>query len=164
RYQHAVDLVRALKDAIDTRITIRALSRIVGRIAIAAVNLHHLIGDEITGFRQSDFDDRTLGGVLLDAAQLRLRVLRAADCVLDETQRAIDQRLADPSSDRHLRELRLDRAERRDRPAELMPLVGVAHSLSNHQLHAARTHRAEFEAPEVQDVESDLRALADLAQ
>src|SRR5207237_446460 len=64
----------------------------------------------------------------------------------------------------HLRELRLDRAERGDRPAELMPLVGVAHSLSNHQLHAARTHRAEFEAPEVQDVESDLRALADLAQ
>jgi hypothetical protein len=34
----------------------------------------------------------------------------------------------------------------------------------NHQLHPTETHRTQLEAPDVQNVEGDLVALADLAE
>ena len=66
--------------------------------------------------------------------------------------------------DDHLAELVLDRAERRDRLAELLALRRVARRFADRALRAAAAHRAELEAREVQHVERDLVSLADLAE
>src|SRR5581483_10158027 len=45
-----------------------------------------------------------------------------------------------------------------------MTLVRVLNRFSDRELHSAETHRPQFEAPHVENVESDLVALADFAQ
>ncbi len=57
-----------------------------------------------------------------------------------------------------------DRAERRDRLAELLSLSCVASRLADRDLRAATAHRPELEAREIEHVERDLVTLADLAE
>src|SRR5256714_2860777 len=132
-----------------------------------AVNLTLPVGGVVAVFRKRNFNRRALRRVLLNRAQLRLRVCgvrRGVNRRLDESERAVDHRLADPSAYSHLCELPFDSAETRNRFSELVSLVGVAHRLARHKLHAAAAHRAEFEATDVEDVEGDLVPLADLAE
>ncbi len=64
----------------------------------------------------------------------------------------------------HLAELVLDGAEVRDRRVELLAARRIPGGFLDVLLRAARAHRAELEAAEVQHVEGDLVALADFAE
>ena len=65
---------------------------------------------------------------------------------------------------RHLAELVLDCAEARDRLAELLPRAPRTVRFADGYGRAADAHRAQLEPAEVQHVERDLVALADLAE
>ena len=56
-----------------------------------------------------------------------------------------------------------DRAEARDRFAELLSLVRVPDRFRECELRSAGHGRAEFEAADVENVKGDLRAVADVA-
>src|SRR5262249_47994931 len=62
----AIDLVRALEDAVDARVAIVALDRILGREAIAAERLQRLVRDEVHRLGAEHLQDRRLDRVLLD--------------------------------------------------------------------------------------------------
>src|SRR4030095_1130759 len=75
RYQKTVDLVRAFENAVDARVTISLLRRIVGRVSVATEDLDHFIDDVIEGLTARDLVDRRFDRVLLDRLQL-LRIVR----------------------------------------------------------------------------------------
>ena len=91
---------------------------------------------------------------------LRLRV----DVGVDQPAGAIHHAFERVLPRHHLAELVLDGAEGRDRYAELLARAGVLGGFANRRARAARAHRAELEAAEVEHVERDLVALADFAE
>ena len=67
--QEAIDFVRAFKDAIDARVAIGALHRVVLVVAVAAVNLHALIDHVVEHLGSEDLDEAALGCELLGGLQ-----------------------------------------------------------------------------------------------
>src|SRR5262249_11222253 len=85
---HAVDLVRPFKNAVDARIAIGALRRVLLDEAVTAVDLHDLVDHLIDHLRAPDLQDGALDGVVLDAfAHLRRRV---GSVLIDLAQRDVD--------------------------------------------------------------------------
>ena len=82
----------------------------------------------------------------------------------DHSQRAIDHRLTYPGANRHLAQLCLDRAKRRNGFAKLLPLVCITHRLCIHHFHTAGAHGAKFESANVENIESDLVSFADFTE
>ena len=67
--QQAVDLVGALEDAVDARVAVVPLGRVVADEAVAAVDLHVLVEDEVERLAARDLEDRRLDRELLERGQ-----------------------------------------------------------------------------------------------
>jgi len=77
---------------------------------------------------------------------------------------AVDQGFADPARDHHLGDLGPDAVEVQERLAELLALGSVLHGRVDGGLDGAGRGRPELEPSEVQGIQDDLVALADLAE
>src|SRR5438067_5551033 len=107
----ALDLARALVDLGDLRVAVVALDRELLRVPVAAEDLDRLASLPPGG----------LGG-----EELRLRAgLRVRLAALLQPRRPVDEEPGSGDLRRHVRQLVLDRLERRDRPAEGVPLLRV---------------------------------------
>ena len=93
-----------------------------------------------------------------------MRAPTGVDARVDQPGGAIHHAFERVLPCRHLAQLVLDGAEAGDRHAELLARRRVLGGLADSRTRAARTHRAELEAAEVEHVERDLVALADLAE
>ena len=168
RNQQAIDLVGAFENPVDTRIAVVTLGRIVAHVAVAAVNLDVFVEHEVQHLTAGDLRNRRFNRVFLQRGE-RHRLIagivrRAVDAGLDETRGSIEEALDGIGAHDHFAQLVFDRAERRDRLAELLSLSGVAGRLAHRRLRATVAHRAELEAREIQHVECDLVTLADFAE
>ena len=168
--QQAVDFVGAFEDAVDARIAVGALDRVVLMVAVAAVDLDAFVDDVVEHFGGVDLDDGALDGELLDglehaAARHRARSRRSRADWLDQADDAPAHRFGGVDANRHFGELVLDRAELRDGRAEGLPLLGVLEATWR-----ARSWRrppcagAQLQAADVEDVEGDDVPAADLAE
>src|SRR5690349_16417361 len=83
---------------------------------------------------------------------------------INQARSAVHQALERVGARRHLTELVFDRAEVRDRMAELLPLLRVLCGLADDGSAAAAAHRTKLEPAEVQRIQRDLRALTNLAK
>src|SRR5437763_1104631 len=133
---HLLDLVGALADREDLRVAVEAAHGVLLDVAVAAVDLHSL-----------------LGAAHGEASALELRLRRReaevapgvllAGGLVDEQPRGLD--LA-----RHVGELCLDRLKAGDRPAEGAALAGIAQRLVERSLREPHTHRRDADAPDVE--------------
>ena len=127
----AVDLVGAFEDAVDARIAVGALGRILLDVAVAGEDLHDVVHHHVEHLGAPDLQDGALDGVLLDAL---LDLARGALGVgvdigqggVDHADGAVDQRFADVDAGGAFGELFLDEAELGDGLAEGLALLGVA--------------------------------------
>ena len=112
--------------------------------------------------------DRRFDGVFLERRQrdrLAGRVVRRRiDARVDQARGPIDEAFERVGAHDHLAELVLDRAERRRSAGRTACAGPRSGPLRRSPLRAAAAHRAELEAREVEHVERDLVALADLAE
>ena len=120
--QQAVDLVGAFEDAVDPRVAVLPLGRVVVHEAVAAVDLHVLVDDEVDHLAARDLEDRRLDGELLERGEHGVALVRAVDGAVDQPGGAIEHGLDGVLADDHLGELVADGAERGDRLAELLAL------------------------------------------
>src|SRR5262249_30319020 len=170
RDDQAVDLVRALEDAVDARVAIVALDRILRREAIAAERLQRLVRDEVHRLGAEHLQDRRLDRVLLDrllddpARRVGRRGVDRVGRGIHEAGRPVAHAVRDVDARRHVGELPLDHAERGDREADLLALPRVVERDLEALLRRPDGAGAELEAADVEDVERDLVALPDLAQ
>src|SRR5262247_576878 len=164
--QQPVDLVRAFEDAVDAVVAVDRLDRVAAGEAVAAVNLHGLVGAVGQDLAAGDFQDRAFDRVLFDRGEDfgRVVLVDRAFAVFDEAGGAVDGRFADVSPRQHLGQLVFDRAEIGYRLSELAALGGVFRGQLQRVFAAADAARAEFEAAEVENVERDQVPLADLAK
>src|SRR5215475_7531902 len=164
--QQPVDLVSAFEDAVDAVVAVDGLDRIAAGEAVAAVNLHGLVGAIGQDLAAGDFQDRAFDRVLFDRGEDfgRVVLVDRALAVFDESGGAIDGRFADVSPRQHLGQLVFDRAEIGYRLSELAALGGVSRGQFKRIFTAADAARPEFEAAEVENVERDQMAFADLTQ
>ncbi len=72
--RESIDFVRAFEDAVDTSVTKGALDERVAMEAIAAVNLHALVGDTVEHLRRVHFDDGAFDGVSIERGRFGLLV------------------------------------------------------------------------------------------
>src|SRR5262249_14458156 len=84
--------------------------------------------------------------------------------VVHHADRAIDHGLAYINHARHVGDFFANQAEIRSHFAERFALFGVADSVFKGDARSTQAHRAQLEAPYVQDVESNDVALADFAK
>ena len=136
---------------------------------VAAVNLQVLVDDVVHGLAAEYLRDRRLDRELFEGLQHRGRVVgllvgRPGDPLIDQAGGSVHHAFQRILPRGHLAQLVLDRAKGGDGDAELFARRGVFGRLANGGLGAARTHRAQLEAAEVQYVERHLVALADRAQ
>ena len=75
--QQAVDLVGAFEDAVDARVAVVALGRVVAHEAVAAVDLDVLVEHEVQHLAAGDLRDRRFDGVFLERGERRRSVGRA---------------------------------------------------------------------------------------
>ena len=69
-HDQAVDLVGALEDAVDARVAQQPLGLVLLDEAVAAVDLHRLVGAEVEHLGAEHLDDRSLDRELLDRVDL----------------------------------------------------------------------------------------------
>ncbi len=118
--QQPVDFVRPLEDPVHARVAVVAFGGVVAHEAVAAVDLDVLVEDEVQGLAARDLQDRRLDREFLECGQnLGWRVAGRQRAV-DEPRRAVQHRFHGVLPRDHLAELVTDRAERRDRLAELL--------------------------------------------
>src|SRR5262249_42780480 len=108
---HALHLVRALADLEDLLVAVEPRDRELVHEAVAAVDLERCVHGAV----------REQAGVEL---RLRRRQRERLSRVL-EPGGAVDELPARVDLGRHVGQLELDRLEARDRPPELVPLLGV---------------------------------------
>src|SRR5581483_9460685 len=150
RDHHALHLVRSLADLEDLLVAVEARDRRFLHEAVAAVDLERGVDDAM----------RELAGV-----ELRHRRLEAELALLVlQPGRLVDERSAGLDLDRHVRQLELDRLERRDRLPELLPLQGVRVREVVGALREADAHRSDRDPPAVEDLQELAEALAALAE
>ena len=167
--QEAVDLVRALEDAVDAGVAVLALERVVGDEAVAAHHLQRFVDDEVERLGAEDLHDRLLDRVLLDRLDDLLVVRRivaidARDEPVDQPGGAVRDRVGYEDAHRDVGDLALDRAEVGERRLELLAVGGVAHRKLEALARGAERSGAELQAADVQDVERDLVAEAEVAE
>src|SRR5262245_13108916 len=164
--QQPVDLIRAFEDAVDAVVAVDGLDRIAAGEAVAAVNLHGLVGAIGQDLAAGDFQDRAFDRVLFNRGEDfgQVVLVDRALAVFDEVGGAVDGRLADVSPRQHLGQFVFDRAAIGYRLPELASLGCVIRGQRQCVFAAADAARAEFEAAEVENVERDQVALADLTQ
>src|SRR5215510_5655448 len=164
--EQPVDLVRAFEDAVDAVVAVDGLDRIAAGEAVAAVNLHGLVGAVGQDLAARDFQDRAFDRVLFDRGEDfgRIVFVDRALAVFNEAGGPVDGRFAYVSPRQHLGQFVFDRAKIGYRLSELASLGGVFRGQRQRVLAAADAPGAEFEAAEVENVERDQVALADLAQ
>ena len=167
--QQPVDLVGAFENPVDARIAIGALYRVILVKSVAAVDLHAFVHHVVEHFRRVHLDDRALRGELfhrlhLHPRRVRLRPRKPFQQGLNLADHAVAHRLGGEGPDRHLRQLVLDQAELRDGRPERFPLLGVLDGKTQYVLRCAHRERAQLQPAEIQDVERDDMAAADLAQ
>ena len=156
--QQPVDLIGAFEDAIDAGIAIRPLHGIILMVAVAAVDLHGFIHHVIERLRTEDLEEGAFGGELFAGFHQRLaRILNVAD-------QAIRHALIHVHPDRHFGQLVLDQAELGDGFSESPALPGVADRAGQRLAAFAVRGHGQRQPPDVQDVERDDVAAADLAQ
>ena len=145
-----------------------ALGRIVVHEPVATVDLHVFVQHEFEDLTADHLRNRRLDGELLERRQRRRSVVQVVGCGvyarIDHAGRPIEQCLERVHADRHFAEFVFDRAKRRDRLAELLPLCGVTSGFTNGALGAAAAHGAELEAPEVEHVEGDFVPFSDFTE
>ena len=126
-HEQAVDLVRALEDAVDPGVAPVALGGVVLDVARAPEDLDVLVDDVVEHLGAPDLDHRALDVVLLDPLQGGLGVVEAhaGEVPVDHPGGAVDDRLGHVGEDRHLPDLVLDQAEARDGLAERGARVAV---------------------------------------
>ena len=162
--QQPVDLVGAFEDAVDPGVAVLALGGIVVHEAVAAVDLHVLVDDDVNHLAARDLEDGRLDGELFERGEHGVALVRAVDGAVDQPGGAIEHRLDGVLADDHFGELLADGAERGDGLAELLPLGGIRRRLRDYPARAAAAHRRQLEAAVVQDVERDFVALADFPE
>ena len=162
--QQAVDLVCALENAIDARVPVVPLGRVVLHEPVAAVYLNVLVEHELQRLASCDFRDRRFDRELFHRRENGSRSAGLFDSGVDEARCSIEQALDGVGLHGHLGELVLDGAKRGDRFAELPACRRVPRALADGRVAATHAHGAELVAPEVKDVERDLVAFADLAK
>ncbi len=114
--QETVDLIGAFEDAINARIAVSALHRIVLMEAVAPVDLHAFIRYIVEHLGREHLNVRTFGRVLLDRfhhglAGVRLSPGEAFHFAFNQTDYPVAHRLSGVNPDRHLSQLVLDHAE-----------------------------------------------------
>ncbi len=77
-HDQPVDLVGALEDPVDARVAEEPLGGILLDEAVAAVDLHALVGAVVEHLGAEDLDDRRLDRELLDGRDVRVLVRRSA--------------------------------------------------------------------------------------
>src|SRR5215203_652771 len=142
---HLLDLVGPLADGEDLGVPVEAADRVLLDVAIAAVNLHGLLG-------------RPDG----EPARLQLRLRRgereASPGVLLE-RRLVREQPRRLDLGREVRQLRLDRLVFRDRPPEGDPLLRVRDCLVERPLGEADSHRRHADPAPVERLQELLEAL-----
>src|SRR5579883_609540 len=138
-------------------------------VSVTAVDLHAFIDHVVKSFGRVDLHDGTLGCELLDGLHHAAGGIRLIPGEI--RQMGFDQAAGSPrygfrrvNADGHFGQLVLNDAEIRDGRAERLALFRIRERDLKHVLHAADRERAELQASQVQDVERDDVAAADLAQ
>src|ERR1700733_6338316 len=165
----AVDLIRALKDAIDAGIAVGPLDRVLFYITVTAIDLDSVIHDSVEHLRTPYFQNGALDGVLLDALLNLTRVFRCAGIesrqrVVNHSDGAIGHAFHGEELGGGISQLLLNQAEAGDRLAEGLTLLGVADGVAKHRTGGAYTGRAQLEAADVENVEGYMVALAHFAK
>jgi hypothetical protein len=150
RDHEALDLARPLVDLHHARVAVEALDGVLLHVAVAAMDLDRLVRHPGRGLAGVELRHRRLARVGLAGV---LEPCRA----LDQEPRALDAAL-------HLRELELHRLDLRERLAERLAQLGVAHRLLERRGHHAQRLGAHADPPGVQHAHRDPEALALVAQ
>ena len=164
-----VDFVGAFEDAVDARVAIGALGRILLDEAVAAVDLHGLVDHVVDHLRAPDLDDGALDRVLLDRLASFLGGIGLA-CRLRRARRPSCRRCDRPAPRRRRCNVAMLASFSRTRPKSAMTLpnalrcLAYAIAFSSDSARAAHAHRAQLEAANVEDVEGDDVPLADFAE
>src|SRR3954471_19906102 len=139
RYDHLLYLIRPLADREDLRVAVEAADRVLLDVAVAAMDLHRLVGR---------LDGQPSG------LQLRLRRHEAevAPLIL-EPCRLVGEQTSRLDLRGQVGELRLDRLEARDRLPERAPFLRVRERLVQGPLRQPDSHRRDPDPPPVQRLE-----------
>ena len=168
RNEQAVDLVGAFENPVDARVAVVTFGRIIADEAVAAVDLHVLVEDVVHHLAAGDLRDRGFNGVLFQRGESSRTVSRLVrsrfDPCVDVAGGPVHHALHGVRPRRHLSELVLDCAERRDGLTELLTLGRIFRRLADRDVGASAAHAAKLEAAEIQNVERDLVPLPDLAE
>ena len=146
RDHDALDLGRAFVQRGDARVAVQALDLVFAAEAVAAEDLHRLVGAEVRGLAREQLGHRALGagGLTLGAQRRGLPHHQA--------------RRLDPAA--HVGDLELDRLEVGDGLAERDALVGVADREIQRALRDAERLRRDADAAAVERGHGDGEALA----
>ena len=142
--------------------------RVVFDEPVAAMDLKVFVEHEIEHLAAGDLGNRLFDCIFFERHE-RSRsvgriVRRGPDPCVDQPSGPVEQALECVRADDHLADLVANRSEGGNRLSELLPIGRVPGRLANRALRAAAAHRAQLESPEIQHVEGDLVALADLAE
>src|SRR3954471_14657522 len=144
RYDHLLNLIRPLADREDLRVAVEATDRVLLDVAVAAVDLHRLVGC-----------------LHCQSPRLQLRLRRdeaeVAPLVL-QPSRLVREQSGCLDLGREVGQLRLDRLEARDRLPECTPLLRVGERLIQSPLREADAHRRHPDASAIQGLEELLES------
>src|ERR1051325_9031513 len=141
-----LDLAGALVDGRDLRVAHVALDRVVGRVAVAAVDLHGLDGGPLRELRRVELRHRGF---------LRERLARVL-----EPRGAVDEEAGRVDARGHVGELPLDGLVRADGPSELLALLRVRDHHHEGGARDAHVLRADADAAGVERLHGELEAVA----
>ncbi len=158
--QDSVDFVGAFEDSVDAGVAIEALHRVVLMVAVAAMDLDGFVGHEAQCLRAENLGERAFHGELFDRGEQRPLLHQ----ILDVAHDAVGHRLIDEHARGHLRQFVLDQPELANRLPERLALAGVAKRMRKSFLAFPVGEHRELEAAQVENVEGDDVASADLAQ
>src|SRR5712691_83990 len=124
-------------------------------VSVAAVDLNALIDDITDGLRRIDLHDGALDRIFFEGGQFR---------VAHHPHYTPVHRLDGENAYRHLGKFVLDRAEFCDRRPECFPLLGISEAGGQNVLRCTRGEWPDLEPSDVQHVERDDVAAADLSE
>ena len=131
--------------------------------------MHGFIHGAVQQLRTPDLGDGAFDSILFDALANLARSFRAAlvnvgKGSINHAHRAIHQGLTGVDTNGDVGNFFFDQAKLRDALAESLALFRIADGVLQRGARAAHAARAQLEAANVEDVERDHVALADLAQ
>ncbi len=131
----AVDLVGAFEDAVDARVAVGSLRRILFHVTVTGINLHHVVDDRIEHLRSPNLKDGALHRIFLDSlldlpGRAGLRRIDGRECRVDHADRPVSHALSDEDGGRRVGDLLLDQAELGDGFAEGLPIFCVTNAVA----------------------------------